>query len=423
MPLTWDSTAPADADMQSDFPTLHQTDKSTISTVMQEEHDWDDSDVHARHLASAARIASYAYANIPASPLDGLCVWDNENYQLYRGCPNAYSGLSATFTNGVATVTGTLTSWLTYLRPGDIISLDADGTWYRILSVDLDTQVTLTENYADAGGSGDFSTYSKVHPEVRDNLGQSIFGDGSDGDVTISANTAVTADKQYKNLTIDPTVTLTFGSASYVIFLRVRETLTVNGTITGLKSSTGSGWGGAGGGGGGSGGAGGTAGSGNISGAAPFIAAATQNGLAIGGGGAGGGAGGAGSNGSASNVSATSHSLLPGAFPYMGGSAGGAGGGATAAGNGSVGLIILANSIIVGAGGNINADGSDGTAAVGASNNGGGGGGGGGILLLTYRSLTSGGTIQSAGGTGGAGDGTGAAGGDGGNGLVIYNAV
>lgn len=55
---------------------------------------------------------------------------------------------------------------------------------------------------------------------------QDIFGDGSDGDVTISADTSLSSDMFYNNLTINTTKTL--NPNGYRIF--VKGTLTINGT-------------------------------------------------------------------------------------------------------------------------------------------------------------------------------------------------
>lgn len=62
---------------------------------------------------------------------------------------------TALFTNGSAVVTGTGTLWNTAsnAKPGDFISAGATETdplavWYEILTVDSDTQVTLTANFA-----------------------------------------------------------------------------------------------------------------------------------------------------------------------------------------------------------------------------------------------------------------------------------
>ena len=55
-----------------------------------------------------------------------------------------------------------------------------------------------------------------------------IYGQGTDGNVTISGNTTLTSDKYYNNLTVNVGVTLT--SSGYKIF--VKNTLTLNGTIS-----------------------------------------------------------------------------------------------------------------------------------------------------------------------------------------------
>ena len=87
--------------------------------------------------------------------------------------------------------------------------------------VDIDTLGNVILKSASIGGSnlqytmGDFGIFS--------------FGDGSDGDVTISVDTNLTSDKYYDNLTINSGKILS--PAGYRIF--VRKTLTVNGTISG----------------------------------------------------------------------------------------------------------------------------------------------------------------------------------------------
>jgi hypothetical protein len=55
-----------------------------------------------------------------------------------------------------------------------------------------------------------------------------IYGQGTDGDVTITSNTTLTSDKYYNNLTVNVGVTLT--CSGYKIF--VKNTLTLNGTIS-----------------------------------------------------------------------------------------------------------------------------------------------------------------------------------------------
>ena len=102
----------------------------------------------------------------------------------------------------------------------------------------VDMQGNLTANSATIAGV--------------DVLQSSVFGDGSDGNVTISVNTTLTRDMFYENLTINSSITLT--TAGYRIF--VKTLLTNNGTISGNGASGGAG----GAGGNGSGAGGGTAG-------------------------------------------------------------------------------------------------------------------------------------------------------------------
>jgi hypothetical protein len=54
-------------------------------------------------------------------------------------------------TTGTTTVTGTGTNWISTsgtITAGDKFRIDSDGTWYAIASVDTDTQLTLSANYA-----------------------------------------------------------------------------------------------------------------------------------------------------------------------------------------------------------------------------------------------------------------------------------
>lgn len=84
-------------------------------------------------------------------------------YSAYRG-----SGASptATFTNGSAVVTlavGTA-EWLTQLAASDIISIGDDfATTYTIQSVDSNTQITLTANYAQATTTAAYFVIQKMH--------------------------------------------------------------------------------------------------------------------------------------------------------------------------------------------------------------------------------------------------------------------
>lgn len=294
--------------------------------------------------------------------------------------------------------------------------------------------------------------------------GNFSFGDGSDGDVTISSNTTLASDKYYNNLTIDSGFTLS--PAGYRIF--VKNTLTLNGTIArnGVNGSNGvtNGAGGAGGtaladgylkgslagGNGGdsaSGGAGGIAGTagGNVS-----NCLVTANGSTAGAGGTGSGGGtnggtaGAGGTTTASNVKLIANwhlaTLLDigatGATVKFNSSAaaggGGSGGGGSVgvesgsgAGGGSNGGIIsiYAKTIVISATGSITVTGGNGgiggageTAGGGSDNAGGGGGGAGGnggVIVLAYNMLTNSGSITASAGTGGAGGAAGTGGGGG----------
>jgi len=103
--------------------------------------------------------------------------------------------------------------------------------------------------------TGNYMQYDDVSGDLIVNYStisnQDIFGDGSDGDVTISGDTTLTSDMYYNNLTVDNGITLNTGG--YRVF--VKEILTNNGTISRVGVAGGNGNNA-----GGSGGTGGTAG-------------------------------------------------------------------------------------------------------------------------------------------------------------------
>lgn len=294
-----------------------------------------------------------------------------------------------------------------------------------------------------------------------------VFGNGSDGDVTISVNTSLARDMYYKNLTINNGIVL--NPNGYRVF--VRGTLTYVGTgkiardgNAGTTGSTNSvnpaslnrgaggaalangtlfgslagGYGGSGyfscsySGGPETGGAGG-----NASPSIPNVAGVA--------GGAGGGGGGAGVGGTPTLESflmtgsrqytvlsttlnaenqgiitdlikltgATSAELLSGPAA-SGGGGGGQGTGAWCGGYGGTGggagsnggVIYIAAFSIVTVNGNtfVQAKGGNGANGQGGAGGGGGGGGGqGGLVVLVYRYLTGTGVIDLSGGTGGTG--------------------
>jgi hypothetical protein len=231
-----------------------------------------------------------------------------------------------------------------------------------------------------------------------------LFGDGSDGDVTISGDITLTRDMMYNTLTVNGGVTLTTGG--YRVF--VKGTLTNNGTIS-RKGNNGSGHTGGtalaeatlgasiagathayGGGGGGSGG-----------GIMLIVAfTLTNNGTITAAGGNGGtGAAGTGSAGNAGGTSSPSDGGGAGNGGSVTGYAGGTGGAATASGVAHHPTLIihwLKSATLVKGG----AGGGCGASKTGAG--GGGGGGGGGAICLVYAAITAG-TLTVAGGAAGSG--------------------
>lgn len=268
------------------------------------------------------------------------------------------------------------------------------------------------------------------------------YGDGTDGDTTISADTNLTSDKYYDNLTINATKIL--NPSGYRIF--VAGNLIVNGTIArngnnGINGETyDTRLGGAGGTvladgylkGALAGGAGGDGGVATQPGSAGSAGVNTSNSIGSNGanggngGGANGGIGGTGGTATASNVKLIANwhlatlldigstgtpvkfdnSASSGGGGGGGGTAGGAGGGGGGAGSGGGIVAIYAKKIIINSGGSITANGGNGGNG-GAANSGNGGGGGaggnGGQLILVYNELTNNGTISANAGTKGIG--------------------
>lgn len=240
-----------------------------------------------------------------------------------------------------------------------------------------------------------------------------LFGDGSDGDLSISAGTtAITQNMNYRNLSISGTGLLVTNGWK----VRVQGTLDVSqATVTRAITNAGAT--------GGAGAAGGTAG------AVSALTGANTVGRAGAGGAGGAGGTAAGSNGTAASNLAVSNGG-PGGLSGAGGAGSGGAGGAAAVG-GSVSAFTrfsadeplmrenagVVSHIMGGAGGGGGGGGGgDGTAGGG----GGAGGNGGGVIdlncaVLKISSSTVAGVIESTGGFGGDG-GTPAAGNRGGGG-------
>lgn len=219
------------------------------------------------------------------------------------------------------------------------------------------------------------------------------YGTGADGDITISVDTTLTADKNYNNLTVNAGITL--NTAGYTV--KVKNTLTNNGIITDSSS-------------GGAGGAGGSGGTGTVGDGNGGGGGVGSGGSGAGGSGKGGGGGGAGQSDSGYSVT--------------GGNGGGGGSGGKGGGIVTIYAKILSNNGIIHADGSDGSNGSNGNSgqkvswevggketlyydiASGAGGGGGGGNGGnGGTVSLTYQDRIVGTVIANGGSGGGGGSG------------------
>jgi len=349
---------------------------------------------------------------------------DAEGDTYYRNSSGVLVRLPRGTDNYILKMNGNVPNW-----EAETVTVDATSTTAGI--VELATAAEITAGTATGSDGPLVVTPDQMKSSVY-GLGRGYFGDGSDGNVTISANTDLTRDMNYANLTINSTFTL--NTKGYRVF--VNGTLTNNGTIANN-------------GGNGSGVTGGTAGAeGTLLGG---TAGATYGGgTGAGGGGGGGGIcwiaardvsvqgtieakGGNGANASvpgAGNANgaagaAIALSLIQSGSGAAGGNcngqSGGAGGVISANSKASPRSSFILNMMIDGitelAGG---AGGGSGGGSVSNASAGGGGGGQGGVIVFIYRYLTTSGTLTVTGGTGGTGAGTGGlSGGNGSSGLSI----
>ena len=219
-------------------------------------------------------------------------------------------------------------------------------------------------------------------------MADEVYGDGSDGNVTITEDYVVTSNKQYNNLTINAGVL--FDTRGYVI--RVKTTFTNNGTVTDTQN----------GGSGGNGGAAIVSGYGVGTNGNPGTSGSTGAIEGAGSGGDGGGSGGRG-GGWYNYDGADTHLVKGGAAGA--GAKGGKGGGAV-----KIYAKTLTNNSVIHANGLAADDdataGGQGTyyiryncGAIGGSGGGGGGGNGGngGLVKLIYETRTEG-TVTANGG-------------------------
>lgn len=262
----------------------------------------------------------------------------------------------------------------------------------------------------------------------------SVFGDGSDGFMNITAGTnSLGRVFQATALIVSGTGAITHSGPNGTAISTIKSQGPVVFLVAAAASFDGKGRGGgagalavgAGGGNGAYGGSGGGGGGGTSAGGAGGNQWLTATMAAALGGAAGAALGGAGGAGTATGFPTGGISTN---YPTTVGNGGGGGGGdgVAAGGNGGAGggqINLWAPVITVAAASGITALGINGVAGSAAAR-GGGGGGGGGIINLYYRNLFNAGTISAAAGTGGAAGGAGAgAGGLGGAGLVVSQRI
>lgn len=96
-------------------------------------------------------------------------AFDNANTYLGVGSgnPTALAGTVAV-TNGSATVTGTGTAFTTALNVGDMVKVDVDGTWYKVLSIGSNTSLTLETTFAGTTDSGLAATKEPLNASQTD---------------------------------------------------------------------------------------------------------------------------------------------------------------------------------------------------------------------------------------------------------------
>lgn len=216
-----------------------------------------------------------------------------------------------------------------------------------------------------------------------------LFGDGSDGDVTISSDTTLTRDMCYDDLTVESPAVLT--TNGFRIYAKGSVTIESGATVrhNGSDGVVGGGAGAA---------SGSLQGGGDGGGFSPESTVASL----------GGDGGDDGGSGGTANPAPADYGGLRGVFQLLSGLylnqddnasvSGGAGGASGSGGGAGGGGVILIATPTLSHDGAIEAEGGD------ASN---GGGGGGGVVLLLYLSRTGSGTVSVAGGSGGTGVGDG----------------
>jgi len=281
-------------------------------------------------------------------------------------------------------------------------------------TLDTTTYVLLAQVYVPANATSITTSLITDRRPVIGSAPPALFGDGSDGDVTVSTTVTLARDMVYRNLTITGTGRLKTNSSR--VFVSGVCTVQSGGSIDadGDAASTGTqGTGGASLGRGGPGGNGGTGASG--AGSAGGAASGFRYGAGAGGaGGAGGGPGGAGGAGGGTPNALSDAQFGPAGFRTL----------PTAFSPNSQWIYLSSTGALTGASG-----GGGGGASNDSTANGAGGGAGGGILFLAARTIVNNGRISANGGTGGTrsdisgGANKAGGGGGGGGGLAIVHTL
>lgn len=310
-----------------------------------------------------------------------------------------------------------------------------DGTSGIVPAVNANTNSTVSTSTND-------TLNNIITTRIASSMGFPIvFGDGRDGDLTVSTSVQIDNTKQYRNLTINNGGILT-SNTQKTIFVAINGTLTLN---SGGKISMA-----------GKGSIGGTSvinSAGNIgsSGAGSgagvdyldFTTRAGASGAAGGGGASNGGNGGSGYSAGGTGGSGTggngvdvpliiqnravlNQNILLTLWGAGGGSGGSNGGASGAGGAGGGAIYIECYNLVINENTNaIDTSGSNGLNGSGIS--GGGGGGSGGCIFIRYHTISningSNTNLKVNGGSGGSGGGGFASGGVGGNGLLFLQKI
>lgn len=370
-------------------------------------------------VGAEAATGNFSVMNVPGAPGNGTAL----DTSAYGWCNTIIVSANpgASTINIQVSQDGVVWSTVASFSVSGAKVIKFSAQFARIQRVNVGGALAVSIGAVDSGGGA--------------GSGFNIFGDGSDGDVTLVGGIGITRDMYYNNLDLAGFTIQTQGSRVYV-----KGELIFNGGRIQATGAAGTAGAGAVAGVGGAGGPNGTTGApaaggnGNVAGAG--VAGNATNPYA-GSANASSGAGGAGASG-AGGAAAVSTALLPAdaATPgtlavaelmytfdrvagttvaLLGGAGGGGGGGeAATAGGGGGGqggriAVVCAKTIILDAGGSIEANGGKGGDGSAAGDAGGGGGGAGGVISMVYKALQdAGGSFVVLGGIGGTALGTGA---------------